>query len=79
MIGSEWEAGYVYAWRLPPNNYAIRNSGADFGVVIAFKTSASFSRDTGITDPRVQICGPVVSDRPGPITVWDVKIVGVTK
>lgn len=31
---------------------------------------------TGITDPKVQMYGPVVSTVPGPIVVWDVKIVG---
>ena len=34
--------------------------------------------DTGITDPKVQMFGPVVSTVPGPIAVWDVQIVAVT-
>ena len=79
MIGSTWEAGYVYAWKMIPSKYAIKHSGANYGVIISFKTNASFSRDTGITDPRVQIYGPVVTNRPGPIDVWDVQIIGVTR
>ena len=46
------------------------------GVTISFKTSVPFVRDTGITDPKVQMYGPVVSTMPGPIVVWDVQIVG---
>ena len=76
MIGSKWESGYVYAWKMLPSKYAIENSGAHMGVTISFKTSASFVMDTGITDPRVKMCGPVVSTMPGPIVVWDVEIVG---
>ena len=79
MTGSSWEGGYVYAWRTRPSKYAIKNSGAHFGVIISFKTNASFSMDTGITDPRVQMYGPVVSTTSGPMVVWDVQIVGVTK
>lgn len=76
LVGSIWEGGYVYAWKMPPSKYAIENSGAHMGVTISFKTSASFVMDTGITDPKVQMYGPVVSTVPGPIVVWDVKIVG---
>lgn len=36
----------------------------------------SFVMDTGITDPKVQMYGPVVSTVPGSIVVWDVQIVG---
>ena len=75
MTGSKWESGYVYAWKKKPNKYAIENSGAHMGVTISFKTSASFVMDTGITDPKVQKYGPVVSAAPGPIVVWDVQIV----
>lgn len=49
------------------------------GVVISFKTNATFVMDPGITDPRVQMFGPVVSTVPGPIAVWDVQIVGRQK
>lgn len=35
-----------------------------------------FVMNGGITDPWVQIYGPVVSIIPGPIVVWDVRIVG---
>jgi len=76
MCGSKWENGYVFAWRRKPNKYAIKNSGAHMGVVISFKTNASFVMDNGIVDPKVQIYGPVVSTIPGPIVVWGVKIVG---
>ena len=76
MTGSKWESGYVYAWKTNPSKYAIENSGAHMGVTISFKTSASFVMDTGITDPKVQMYGPVVSTVPGPIVVWDVQIVG---
>ena len=38
--------------------------------------NATFVMDPGITDPRVQMFGPVVSTVPGPIAVWDVQIVG---
>ena len=76
MYGSTWEGGYVYAWKTFPNNYAIENSGAHMGGVISFKTNATFVMDPGITDPRVQMFGSVVSTVPGPIAVWDVQIVG---
>ena len=79
MFGSAWEGGYVYAWKTMPSKYAIRNSGAHFGVIISFKTNASFTSDPGIDDPKVAMYGPVVSVRPGPILVWDVKIVGIEK
>ena len=76
MTGSAWEGGYVYAWKTNPSKYAIENSGAHMGVTISFKTTASFVMDSGITDPKVLAYGPVVSTIPGPIAVWDVKIVG---
>ena len=76
MIGSSWEAGFIFAWKHKPSKYAIDNSGANKGVIISFKTSASFVRDIGITDPKVLMYEPVVSARPGPIVVWDITIVG---
>ena len=76
MYGSSYEGGRVYAWRMKPDKYAVKNSGAHQGVIISFKTNASFEQDSGIYDPRVTKYGPVVSSRPGPIYVWDVKIVG---
>ena len=79
LKGSSWEGGHVYAWKRKPSEYAIKNSGAHTGVIISFKTSASFVSDTGITDPNVQKYGPVVSVLPGPVVIWDVKVVGVTK
>ena len=76
MTGSEWEGGHVYAWKTNPGKFAIENSGAHRGVTISFKTNALFVMDSGITDPRVQLYGPVVSVLPGPIVVWGVQIVG---
>ena len=76
MTGSNWESGYVYAWKIKPNKYAIENSGAHTGVTISFKTIVPFVMDTGISDPKVKKYGPVVSSVPGPIAVWDVRIVG---
>ena len=75
MTGSSWEGGYVYAWKTKPNKYAIQNSGAHFGVTISFKTNMMFISDSGIDDPLVKRYGPVVSAIPGPVVVWDVKIV----
>ena len=76
MTGSSWEGGHVFAWENKPNKYAIENSGARQGVIISFKTSASFIRDDGIDNPKIRKYNPVVSAAPGPITVWDVQIVG---
>ena len=76
MTGSSWEGGYVFAWKNKPNKYAIENSGARQGVVISFKTNASFVKDDGIKNPKVTKYNPVGSAAPGPITVWDVQIVG---
>ena len=56
--------------------YAIDNSGAHKGVVISFQTFEMFVPDVGITDPKVKKYSPVVSVRPGPISVMNVKIVG---
>ena len=76
MKGSIWEGGHVFAWTKKPNSYAIKNSGAHFGTIISFKTNAHFIPDKGITDPAVSKYGPVISFRSGPITVWDIRIVG---
>ena len=77
MLGSKWEAGYVFAWKAKPSKWAIKFSGAySSNVIISFKTQASFVADTGIENPKVKQYFPVVSARPGPIYVWDVQIVG---
>ena len=73
MKGSNWEGGYVYAWKVKPNKYAKENSGAHQGVVISFRTNAVFSPDPGIDDPKIRMFGPVRSS--GPIRVWNVTIV----
>ena len=74
MYGSEWEGGYVYAFKRMPNKYAIENSGAHQGVIISFKSDAVFCTDPGIDDPKITKFGPVKAS--GPIVVWDVQIVG---
>ena len=76
MYGNKFEGGHVFAWRMKPNKYAIKNSGAHYGVIISFKTNTTFMTDSGITNSKVQKYGPVVSVMPGPIAVWDVQIVG---
>ena len=76
LIGSAAEGNYVYAWERMPNKKAIKYSGAHPGVIISFKTTASFESDPGINNPYVMAYGPVRSVFPRPITVWDVNIVG---
>ena len=76
MLGSPWEGGFVFAWKQKPNKYAIDNSGAHTGVIIAFETTAPFTQDPGIDDPKVNVFGPVRSCYPGPISVRNVRIVG---
>ena len=72
MYGNKFEGAHIFAWRMKP----IKNSGAHYGVIISFKTNATFMTDSGITNSKVQKYGPVVSVMPGPIAVWDVQIVG---
>ena len=74
MYGSSQEAGYVYAWKYYPSKKARKLSGAHTGVVISFRTNASFERDPGIVNPCVLTYGSLQSVFPGPITVWDVQI-----
>ena len=78
LIGSNWEGGYVYAWRFLPNKSAIRASGAHYDnyVILAFRTNASFAPDNGIKNRVARQFQPVVSTRPGPISIWDVVAVG---
>ena len=76
MTGSVFEGGHVFAWRMRPSKYAVEHSGADTGVIISFKTNTSFVDDTGITNSLVNRYKPEVRARPGPISVWDVEIVG---
>ena len=54
----------------------VHRCGAHSGVIISFQTNSAFTKDTGIIDPKVQLYGPVVSVLPGPISVWNVQIVG---
>ena len=74
LTGSSYEGGYVYAWRSRPDKRAIDYSGAHKGVIISFRTNASFQRDPGISDPYVLRYQPVQSVFPGPINIWDVQI-----
>ena len=77
MRGSDFEGGYVFAWRIYPNKYAIQNSGAREGsVIIAFETNAAFASDPGIKDPKIRKYLPVRSVFPGSIYVKNVRIVG---
>ena len=59
-----------------PSDYAIKHSGAHYGTIISFNTDASFGPDMGISNPRVQKYGPMVSSLPGPISVWNVTTIG---
>jgi len=80
IAGSRQESGYVFAWQQLPSHAAISNSGARLDlrnyVIIMFNTSASFVRDTTVSHPTAQQYLPVVSSRPGPISVRDVFLVG---
>ncbi len=76
IYGSTWEGWHVFAWRLKPTRKAVEKSGAHFGVIISFKTNAAFTPDKGIGNAYAQAFLPVVTVFPGPIRVWDVKIVG---
>ena len=76
MVGSRWEGGHVFAWKMKPSRYAIRNSGARFGVIISFETNVPFIDDIGISDPRVRKYGPVVTLIPMPVKISNVQIVG---
>ena len=79
MIGSRFEAGHVFAWRKHPTKKAVEGSGANRDlqniVLIQFQTGASFQRDIGIDNKYVESFEPVISSRPGPISVENVIIV----
>ncbi|MBR3917494.1 MAG: RHS repeat-associated core domain-containing protein [Clostridia bacterium] len=75
MFGSAFEGGHVFAWEVFPSKRAILASGAHLEVIISFETSASFVMDTGVKDTIAKLYRPVVSSRPGPITVKNVYIV----
>ena len=76
MKGSIMEGGYVFAWRLYPDKYAMKNAGVHHGVVIAFQTNAAFERDKNIEDQKILKYLPVRSVFQGPISVKNVSIVG---
>ena len=74
LVGSSYEAGHVFAWRLKPSKRAISLSGARGDTIISFKTYAAFSEDFGITDPYVKKYGPVRSVLSGRVSIFDVTI-----
>ena len=76
MKGSNSEGGLIFAFRTMPSNRAVKNSGAHRGVIISFETNTAFVDDWGIDDPDIKRYGPVVSCRPGPIKVKNVRVVG---
>lgn len=66
----------VYVWTEQPTLKQAQNSGAYYlDTVIEFETNASFSRDTSIQDSSLWNIARV-SDRPGPISISNVKEVG---
>lgn len=76
MKGSDWEGGYVFAWKTKPNKVAAANSGAHMGVVISFETKAAFSIDKNFDNsPSINAYGPVMAK--GPIIVRNVTIVEI--
>ena len=75
LVGSSYEGGYVFAWKSKPSQKAIKLSGARYaGAIISFRTNAAFERDPGIDDSYLLRFGPVRSCSPGPITIWDIKV-----
>ena len=77
MMGSSAGGSFVYAWKLPPDKYAMKNVGAHGNCLISFRTNAAFESDPEIEDLRVKMYVPVRTVFPGSIVVWDVKIVKV--
>ena len=77
MMGSSAGGSFVYAWKLPPDKYAMKNVGAHGNCLISFRTNAAFESDPEIEDLRVKMYAPVRTVFPGSIVVWDVKIVKV--
>jgi len=76
LIGSKFEAYYVFAWLMKPTQLAVNGSGAHTGIIISFKTRAPFQIDNGINNTYTKRFFPLKSVFPGPIAVWDVKVVG---
>ena len=66
----------VYVWTVQPTLEQAQNSGARYlDTVIEFETSATFSRDTSMDDSSLWNIARI-SDRPGPISISNVKTVG---
>ena len=66
----------VYAWTVQPTLKQAQNSGARYlDTVIEFETSATFSKDRSMDDRSLWDIARI-SDRPGPISIENVKIVG---
>lgn len=77
LKGTEFKQ--VFVWLEQPTLEQAQNSGARFlDTVIEFETSATFSPDTSIVDSSLwNIAG--ISDRPGPISIFNVVEVGFKK
>ena len=77
LMGSRYEGGYVFAWKIRPDKKAVCASGAyNNEVIIAFETQAPFERDPGIRNVHALRFLPVRSVMPGPVFVRNVRIVG---
>ena len=69
----------VYAWTVQPTLKQAKNSGARYlDTVIEFETSVTFSKDKSMDDRSLWDIARI-SDRPGPISISNVKIVGFKK
>ena len=44
MTGNKWEGGYVYAWKINPSEYAIKNSGARMVLLFPLKPTHQLLR-----------------------------------
>ena len=77
LKGTEFKE--VYVWTVQPTLKQAKNSGARYlDTVIEFETNATFSRDTSIVDSSLWDIARV-SDRPGPISIFNVVEVGFKK
>ena len=69
----------VYAWTVQSTLKQEKNSGARYlDTVIEFETSVTFSKDKLLDDRSLWDIARI-SDRPGPISISNVKIIGFKK
>lgn len=74
LIGKEFVQ--VYAWTVQPTLEQAQHSGSRYlDTVIEFETSTTFSKDKSMDDISLHDIARI-SDRPGPISILNVKIVG---